>query len=126
MTTKKTPTKQSKKDAKAAEKAKNKKAAKEKSVSKGKSLKIWVRLSKNAFFALTLKIALMDGQMTHPSLKALTRYLTLFCFCIAPPKKAKDADKPEKKTRKKKDADAPKKPMSAFFWYQKTRREPLK
>jgi hypothetical protein len=35
-------------------------------------------------------------------------------------------DKPEKKTRKKRDANAPKKPMSAFFWYQQTRRGTLK
>ena len=34
--------------------------------------------------------------------------------------------KSEKKTRKKKDANAPKKPMSAFFWYQGSRREALK
>jgi len=27
-------------------------------------------------------------------------------------------EKPEKKTRKKRDQDAPKRPMSAFFWYQ--------
>jgi hypothetical protein len=35
-------------------------------------------------------------------------------------KQAKDkADSvPAKKTRKKRDPDAPKKPMSAFFWYQ--------
>jgi hypothetical protein len=35
-------------------------------------------------------------------------------------------DKPEKKTRKKRDVDAPKKPMSAFFWYQQARRSILK
>jgi hypothetical protein len=35
-------------------------------------------------------------------------------------------EKPEKKTRKKRDVDAPKKPMSAFFWYQKSRRSVLK
>jgi hypothetical protein len=29
------------------------------------------------------------------------------------------SDKPEKKTRKKKDKDAPKKPVCAFFWYQR-------
>ena len=33
-------------------------------------------------------------------------------------KSAGKDDKPEKKTRKKRDVDAPKKPMSAFFWYQ--------
>jgi len=33
-------------------------------------------------------------------------------------KKPEKGAKGEKKTRKKKDADAPKKPMSAFFWYQ--------
>ena len=40
--------------------------------------------------------------------------------------KAKVDEKPEKKTRKKRDVDAPKKPMSAFFWYQKSRRSVLK
>jgi hypothetical protein len=39
--------------------------------------------------------------------------------------KGKD-EKPDKKTRKKRDANAPKKPMSAFFWYQGTRRATLK
>jgi len=33
-------------------------------------------------------------------------------------KSAGKDEKPEKKTRKKRDVDAPKKPMSAFFWYQ--------
>ena len=41
-------------------------------------------------------------------------------------KKPEKDEKPVKKTRKKKDADAPKKPMSAFFWYQQTRRSQLK
>lgn len=40
--------------------------------------------------------------------------------------KDKPSDAPEKKTRKKKDADAPKKPMSAFFWYQQDRRNAIK
>lgn len=31
----------------------------------------------------------------------------------------KSAEKSEKKTRKKKEKGAPKKPMCAFFWYQK-------
>lgn len=78
MTTKKTQTKQNKRDAKAAEKANAKKTKEGKSVSKGKS------------------------------------------------KTPEKAAKPEKKTRKKKDANAPKKPMSAFFWYQGSRRQPLK
>jgi len=45
---------------------------------------------------------------------------------VAKTSKDKASDKPEKKTRKKKDADAPKKPMSAFFWYQQDRRNALK
>jgi hypothetical protein len=44
--------------------------------------------------------------------------LTIVFSHIAKSVKSKGGDKPEKKTRKKKDADAPKKPMSAFFWYQ--------
>jgi hypothetical protein len=35
-------------------------------------------------------------------------------------------EKKEKKHRKHKDKDAPKRPMSAFFCYQKARREALK
>lgn len=45
---------------------------------------------------------------------------------LAKSKTEKAPEKPEKKTRKKKDADAPKKPMSAFFWYQQSRRAILK
>lgn len=78
MTTKKTQTKQNKREAKAAEKASAKKTKESKSTSKAKA------------------------------------------------KSPGKAEKPEKRTRKKKDADAPKKPMSAFFWYQGSRRENLK
>jgi len=39
---------------------------------------------------------------------------------------AKAPEKAEKKTRKKREPDAPKKPMSAFFWYQQARRADLK
>ena len=57
-----------------------------------------------------------------------THNWTIYNFYSATAKdtKSKTDNKPEKKTRKKKDADAPKKPMSAFFWYQQTRRAPLK
>lgn len=64
--------------------------------------------------------------MTTISLKLSKKYLTLFVFNKAKAKTPGKAEKPEKRTRKKKDADAPKKPMSAFFWYQGSRRENLK
>jgi hypothetical protein len=47
-------------------------------------------------------------------------------FNTAKGKTAGKDEKPEKKTRKKRDVDAPKKPMSAFFWYQQSRRSILK
>jgi hypothetical protein len=50
----------------------------------------------------------------------------LSILSVAKETKSKTDTKPEKKTRKKKDANAPKKPMSAFFWYQQSRRAPLK
>jgi hypothetical protein len=49
-----------------------------------------------------------------------------YIFNTAKAKTAGKDEKPEKKTRKKRDIDAPKKPMSAFFWYQQSRRSVLK
>ena len=114
MTTKKTPTKQSKKDAKAAEKAKNKKQVKEKSASKCKCFISAIGLSSRRVFHHSVQNH-YNGRPAH-HLSHLTGYLPFF-ICIAKSAKPKDTGKPEKKTRKKKDADAPKKPMSAFFWY---------
>jgi hypothetical protein len=45
---------------------------------------------------------------------------------LGKPKATKAPEKAEKKTRKKREPDAPKKPMSAFFWYQQARRADLK
>ena len=63
--------------------------------------------------------------MNYNSCFDLTDFELTHCY-IAKASKDKPADQPEKKTRKKKDADAPKKPMSAFFWYQQHRRNAIK
>jgi hypothetical protein len=57
--------------------------------------------------------------------RCFKRFLITF-LNTAKAKSAGKDDKPEKKTRKKRDVDAPKKPMSAFFWYQQARRSILK
>jgi len=112
MTTiKKTPTKQSKREAKAVEKAKTKKPAPAKASSKCKLN------CPSAVGAASLYSLDWDSQ------PAKNPHLHFYAAKSAP--KKKDAA-PEKKTRKKRDADAPKKPMSAFFWYQQARRNPIK
>jgi hypothetical protein len=50
--------------------------------------------------------------------KTCLNKISHFFLNTAKGKSAGKDDKPEKKTRKKRDVDAPKKPMSAFFWYQ--------
>ena len=110
-TTKKTPTKQSKREAKAAEKAKTKKAAPAKSTSKGK------------FNYETPQRGV--GLFLSP--RGFTSRIRNHSPCSEAKSTASKKDAaPAKKTRKKRDADAPKKPMSAFFWYQQTRRNPIK
>jgi hypothetical protein len=53
---------------------------------------------------------------SHLSKHVLNKF-SYFLNTVKAKSSGKD-DKPEKKTRKKRDVDAPKKPMSAFFWYQ--------
>ena len=118
MPAKKPDPKPKKRDAKAADKAKAKQPKDAKSASKRKCRSATAEApNAGPVHHLGLNLNAID---IHPCLHPLTSD-------VAKPTKADKApEKPEKKTRQKRAADAPKKPMSAFFWYQQDRRTAIK
>ena len=123
MTAKKGDAKPKKREAKVAEKAAAKKDSKSKTPSKGKKnpsispshwmIKWWNQILNNHFYEWW---NFSNFVLSHLRKTCLTNSHTF--LNAAKGKSAGKDDKPEKKTRKKRDVDAPKKPMSAFFWYQ--------